>query len=49
MNGLSLIWRYRYLALICIMGADSPAEKKALVDYNVGVFQEALRKVFPRD
>jgi len=31
------------------MGADSPTEKKALVDYNVGVFQDALTKVFPRD
>jgi Ras-related GTP-binding protein C/D len=30
------------------MGDDSPAEKKALIDYNVGVFQEALKQVFPR-
>jgi Ras-related GTP-binding protein C/D len=30
------------------MGADSPADKKALIDYNVGVFQEALTQVFPR-
>ncbi|KAF2087156.1 hypothetical protein K490DRAFT_73966 [Saccharata proteae CBS 121410] len=38
----------KYLALICLMGDDSPAEKKALIDYNVGVFQEALAQVFPR-
>lgn len=38
----------KYLALICLMGEDSPAEKKALIDYNVGVFQEALAQVFPR-
>lgn len=38
----------RYLALICIMGDDSPADKKALIDYNVGIFQEALAQVFPR-
>ncbi|OJD30175.1 gtr1 g domain containing protein [Diplodia corticola] len=38
----------KYLALICLMGEDSPSEKKALIDYNVGVFQEALAQVFPR-
>ena len=38
----------RYLALICLMGDDSPAEKKAVIDYNVGVFQAALKQVFPR-
>ncbi|KIW04776.1 hypothetical protein, variant [Verruconis gallopava] len=37
-----------YLCLICIMGDNSPTEGKALIDYNVGVFQEALRQVFPR-
>jgi Ras-related GTP-binding protein C/D len=30
------------------MGDDSPAEKKAVIDYNVGVFQNALKQVFPR-
>jgi Ras-related GTP-binding protein C/D len=40
--------RYRYLALICLMGDDSPAANKPLIDYNVGVFQEALAQVFPR-
>lgn len=30
------------------MGEDSPAEKKALIDYNVGVFQAGLKKVFPK-
>ncbi|KAK4989513.1 GTP-binding protein gtr2 [Elasticomyces elasticus] len=39
----------RYLALICLMGEDSPAEKKVLIDYNVGVFQEAIEKIFPRN
>jgi len=38
----------RYLALICLMGEDSPADKKAVIDYNVGVFQEALNQVFQR-
>ncbi|KAF2461813.1 Gtr1/RagA G protein conserved region-domain-containing protein [Lineolata rhizophorae] len=38
----------KYLALICLMSEDSPAEKKALIDYNVGVFQEAMKQVFPR-
>ncbi|KAF2816546.1 ras-related GTP-binding protein-like protein C [Mytilinidion resinicola] len=38
----------KYLALICLMGDDSPADKKPLIDYNVGVFQEALAQVFPR-
>lgn len=28
------------------MGEDNPTERKALVDYNVGVFQDALAKVF---
>jgi len=36
----------RFLALVCIMGDDSPAERKALVDYNVGKFQDALAKVW---
>lgn len=31
------------------MGDHAPIDKKAVVDYNVGVFQEALKKVFPRD
>lgn len=39
----------KYLALVCLMGDDKPTDKKAVVDYNVGVFQEALKKVFPRD
>jgi Ras-related GTP-binding protein C/D len=30
------------------MGDDSPAEKKAIIDYNVGVFQAGLKKVFPK-
>jgi len=30
------------------MGDDSPAENKAVIDYNVGVFQAALKEVFPR-
>ncbi|KAF9695639.1 hypothetical protein EKO04_006368 [Ascochyta lentis] len=38
----------KYLALVCIMGDDSPAEKKAIIDYNVGVFQAGLKKVFPK-
>lgn len=38
----------RYLALVCIMGQDNPAEKKAIIDYNVGVFQAGLKQVFPK-
>jgi Ras-related GTP-binding protein C/D len=30
------------------MGQDNPAEKKAIIDYNVGVFQAGLKKVFPK-
>lgn len=37
-----------YLCLICIMGDNSPTDGKALIDYNVTVFQDALRQVFPR-
>ena len=45
--GLYWLWlQCRYLALVCIMGDDNPMEKKVLIDYNVGVFQEALAKVF---
>lgn len=40
--------KHRYLALVCIMGDDSPAEKKAIIDYNVSVFQTGLKKVFPK-
>lgn len=28
------------------MGEDNPMERKVIIDYNVGVFQEALGKVF---
>ncbi|KAF2735661.1 ras-related GTP-binding protein-like protein C [Polyplosphaeria fusca] len=38
----------KYLALICLMGDDSPQDKKSIIDYNVGVFQAALKQVFPR-
>lgn len=34
------------MALVCIMGDDNPMERKAIVDYNVGVIQDALAKVF---
>jgi Ras-related GTP-binding protein C/D len=34
--------------LVCIMGQDNPAEKKAIIDYNVGVFQAGLKQVFPK-
>lgn len=30
------------------MGEDSNAENKSLIDFNVGVFQDALAQVFPR-
>lgn len=30
------------------MGEDDPEQKKALIDYNVGVFQKALNDVFER-
>lgn len=30
------------------MGQDNPAEKKAIIDYNVGVFQAGLKQVFPK-
>ncbi|KAE9975727.1 hypothetical protein BLS_002474 [Venturia inaequalis] len=47
-NYLYLREVHQYLCLICILGDDSPTERKALIDYNVGVFQEALQQVFPR-
>jgi len=47
-NYLYLREVHRYLCLICILGDDSPTDRKALIDYNVGVFQEALKQVFPR-
>ncbi|KAL2356888.1 ras-related GTP-binding protein-like protein C [Cryomyces antarcticus] len=37
----------KYLALICLMGEESSADKKVLIDYNVSRFKEALLKVFP--
>ncbi|KZF24020.1 hypothetical protein L228DRAFT_209610 [Xylona heveae TC161] len=37
----------KYLALICLMREDSRG-KKGLIDYNVGVFQDALAQVFTR-
>jgi Ras-related GTP-binding protein C/D len=43
-----VLTKNRYLALVCIMGQDNPAEKKALIDYNVGVFQAGLKQVFPK-
>lgn len=42
----STLMKSRYLALICIMGDDNPMERKALVDYNIGKFQDALAKVW---
>jgi len=47
-NYLYLREVHEYLCLICILGDDSPTDRKALIDYNVGVFQEALKQVFPR-
>ncbi|KAF2157602.1 ras-related GTP-binding protein-like protein C [Myriangium duriaei CBS 260.36] len=36
----------QFLALVCIMADDSPVENQSLVDYNVGVFRDALAKVW---
>ena len=36
---------HKDLALVCIMGEDTPTDKKVLIDYNVGAFQKALVKV----
>jgi len=47
-NYLYLREVHHYLCLICILGDDSPTDRKALIDYNVGVFQDALKQVFPR-
>jgi hypothetical protein len=30
------------------MSEDTPPERKAVIDYNVRVFQKAVRAVFPR-
>jgi Ras-related GTP-binding protein C/D len=37
---------HRYLSLICVMGKGSPPEKRMLIDYNVGVLQDAVLKIF---
>ncbi|KAL7272861.1 GTP-binding protein gtr2 [Rhizina undulata] len=46
-NGMVLYLREinKYLALICLMRKES-IEKQGLVDFNVQVFQDALKKVF---
>lgn len=36
----------RHLSLICIMGKNSGIEKRVVVDYNVGILQEAVAEVF---
>ncbi|PNS18261.1 hypothetical protein CAC42_7630 [Sphaceloma murrayae] len=36
----------QYLALVCIMGDENPMERKAIIDYNVNVFKDALAKVW---
>lgn len=28
------------------MGDDSPTDRKPLIDYNVGVFRDALQQIF---
>ncbi|TGZ82823.1 hypothetical protein EX30DRAFT_347195 [Ascodesmis nigricans] len=46
-NGMVLYLREinKFLALICLMRKES-IEKQSLVDYNVQIFQDALKKVF---
>ncbi|KAF2222632.1 ras-related GTP-binding protein-like protein C [Elsinoe ampelina] len=36
----------QFLALVCIMGDDNPMERKAIIDYNVNIFRDALAKVW---
>ena len=36
----------RYLSLICVMGQGSSADKRVLIDYNVGILHDALEKLF---
>jgi Ras-related GTP-binding protein C/D len=36
----------RYLTLLCVMGKGSSADKRVLIDYNVGILQEALLQIF---
>ncbi|KAF2423490.1 ras-related GTP-binding protein-like protein C [Tothia fuscella] len=47
-NYLYLREVHQYLTLICILGDDSPTDRKGLIDYNVSVFEHALTQVFPR-
>ena len=35
-----------YLSLLCVMGKGSSADKRVLIDYNVGILQDALLQVF---
>ncbi|KAB8437397.1 hypothetical protein FH972_025075 [Carpinus fangiana] len=36
----------KYLALVCIMAVDDPAEKRAMVEYNMRVFARGVNQVF---
>jgi len=38
----------RHLALVCVMGGDVSASKKAQIDYNVGILRKALKEVFQK-
>ncbi|TKA75599.1 hypothetical protein B0A55_06345 [Friedmanniomyces simplex] len=35
-----------HLSLLCVMGKGSSADKRVLIDYNVGILQDALLQVF---
>jgi len=37
---------HRHLSLLCVMGKNSSASKRVLIDYNVGILQDALLQVF---
>ena len=34
-----------HVILTCIMGEESPADSKAVVDFNVGMFQRAVNEI----
>ncbi|PSK51877.1 hypothetical protein B9Z65_3144 [Elsinoe australis] len=36
----------QFLALVCIMGDENPMDRKAIIDYNVNIFKDALSKIW---
>lgn len=37
---------FSHLSLLCVIGKGSSADKRVLIDYNVGILHDALLQVF---